>query len=65
MDDVVLNKVAIVERCLKRVREEFRDDPARLDITIVEDSIVLNLQRACEATIDLAMHLVAMRRLSY
>lgn len=63
MDDVALNKVAIVERCLKRIREEFRDDPARLDIMIVEDSVLLNLQRACEATIDLAMHLVAMRRL--
>lgn len=63
MDDVVLNKVAIVERCLKRIREEFRDDPARLDIMIVEDSVLLNLQRACEATIDLAMHLVATRRL--
>ena len=63
-DDVVLNKAAIVERCLARVREvhagddaNLREDPTR------QDSILLNLQRACEASIDLAMHLVRKRRL--
>jgi uncharacterized protein YutE (UPF0331/DUF86 family) len=28
-----------------------------------QDSIILNIQRACEAAIDLAMHVVAERRL--
>jgi uncharacterized protein YutE (UPF0331/DUF86 family) len=28
-----------------------------------QDSIILNIQRACEASIDLAMHVVAERRL--
>lgn len=63
-DDVVLNKAAIIERCLARVREvhagddaNLRDDPTR------QDSILLNLQRACEASIDLAMHVVRKRRL--
>lgn len=63
LDDVVTNKIATIERCLARVREEYRDEPARLDSLTVEDSIVLNLQRACEASIDLAMRLVALRRL--
>jgi len=62
-DDVVLNKVATIERCLVRVREEYRDDPARLDDQTIQDALVLNLQRACEAAIDLAMHLVARGRL--
>lgn len=62
-DDVVLNKVATIERCLARVREEFRDDPRRLDDQTIQDALVLNLQRACEASIDLAMHLVARGRL--
>jgi len=64
MDDVVLNKAAIVERCLARVREVYAGDVANLrdDIT-KQDSIFLNLQRACEATIDLAMHLVRLGRL--
>lgn len=62
-DDVLLNKAAIIRRCLDRVREEYRSDPARLNILTVQDSIILNLQRACEASIDLAMHLVAKHKL--
>ena len=62
-DDVLLNKVAVIERCLKRLREEFRGDPSRLENQTVEDAIVLNLQRACEASIDLAMHVVAGKRM--
>ncbi len=59
MDDVVLNKAAIIERCVRRVREVYADDPSNLTIDLTrQDSIVLNLQRACEAAIDLAMHLV-------
>ena len=63
-DDVVLNKAAIVERCIARVRAVHGGDDANLfDDPNRQDSIVLNLQRACEACIDLAMHLVRKRRL--
>ncbi len=63
-DDVVLNKVAIIERCVARVREEYAGDEANLlSEQTRQDSIILNLQRACEAAIDLAMHLVRARRL--
>lgn len=64
IDDVVLNKAAIIERCVARVREEYRGDHRNLTDNITrQDSIILNLQRACEAAIDLAMHLVRERRL--
>lgn len=63
-DDVVLNKAAVIERCLRRVREEHAGvDSHLLDNVTRQDSIILNLQRACEAAIDLAMHLVRVRRL--
>jgi uncharacterized protein YutE (UPF0331/DUF86 family) len=64
VDDVVVNKAAVIERCVARVREEYAGDSRRLrdDITR-QDSILLNLQRACEAAIDLAMHVVRVRRL--
>jgi uncharacterized protein YutE (UPF0331/DUF86 family) len=63
-DDVTLNKAAIIERCVARVREEHAGDDANLydDITR-QDSIILNIQRACEAAIDLAMHIVKKERL--
>ena len=63
-DDVVLNKAAIIERCVTRVREEHAGDARNLTDNLTrQDSIILNLQRACEAAIDLAMHLVRERRL--
>lgn len=63
-DDVLLNKVAVIERCLKRVEEEYRghEHEFRGNFTR-QDSIVLNLLRACEASIDLAMHLVRTKKL--
>lgn len=63
IDDVQLNKSAIIRRCLERVREEYRGDPERLEDYTIQDSIMLNLLRACEASIDLAMHEVAIRSL--
>lgn len=62
-DDVSLNKLAVIERCLRRVAEEYRGDPTRLENFTIQDSVVLNVQRACEAAIDMAMHVIAVRRL--
>jgi uncharacterized protein YutE (UPF0331/DUF86 family) len=63
IDDIVLNKSAIIRRCLKRITDEFQGDPRRLEDFTIQDSVVLNLLRACEASIDLAMHQVAQGRL--
>jgi len=63
MDDIAINKAAIIRRCLLRIDEEFRGDLSRLEDFTVQDSIILNLLRACEACIDLAMHRVAQDRL--
>ncbi len=63
VDDVVLNKVAILERWIARVRAVHGGDDRALSEQLRQDSIVLNLQRACEVAIDLAMHVVRRRRL--
>lgn len=63
-DDVVLNKMAIIERFLKRIGEEYEGRESELVSNITrQDAIILNLLRACEAAIDLAMHIVRIRRL--
>ena len=63
-DDIVLNKAEIIERCVARVRAEHAALAGSLAGDILrQDSILLNLQRACEATIDLGMHLVRVQRL--
>ncbi|PLR77958.1 hypothetical protein CU633_08005 [Bacillus sp. V3-13] len=58
-NDVILNKVSIIERCIKRVREEYKDNPDNLNNFTKQDSIILNIQRSCEACIDIAMHIIA------
>ena len=63
-DDVVLNKAATLERCLERVQEEYAAAGRDLDIDQTrQDALVLNLMRACETAIDLAMHVVRLERL--
>lgn len=63
-DDVLLNKVAAIERCVQRIEEEYRGHEAELETNLTkQDSILLNLQRACESSIDLAMHVVRVRHL--
>lgn len=64
VDDVVLNKVATIERCVARAREEhqaagdsFATDHSR------QDAAILNVQRACEAALDLGHHLIRRDRL--
>lgn len=61
--DVIRNKIEIIERCLQRVREVYNSNPENLHDVTKQDSIILNLQRAIEASIDLAMHIVSMERL--
>lgn len=58
MDDVLLNKLSTISRCLKRIREVYADagDNFVNDFTR-QDSVILNLQRACEASIDIANYL--------
>lgn len=58
-DDVLINKAATVERCVARAREEYDRDPATFasDFTR-QDAAVLNVQRACEAVLDMGQHLV-------
>jgi uncharacterized protein YutE (UPF0331/DUF86 family) len=58
MNDILLNKAAIIERCLKRVKEEYENCP-QLDNYTHLDAIILNLERTSQATIDMAMHIVA------
>lgn len=63
-DDVLLNKAAIIERCLGRIDEEYRGHEHELETNFTrQDAIILNLLRVCEACIDAGMHIARRRRL--
>jgi uncharacterized protein YutE (UPF0331/DUF86 family) len=58
-DDVILNKAEILERCVARIKETYTRDPeALMSDYSIQDVIVLNLERACQAAIDLGMRWV-------
>lgn len=60
---VIINKFDSIERCIKRIYEEYEDNTENLEDYRRMDSIVLNLQRACEVTTDIAMYIVSTRKL--
>lgn len=57
--DVILAKTGNIQRCLRRIREATDLKPDSLDDIDKQDIFVLNLQRAVEAAIDIAAHIVA------
>lgn len=63
-DDVLLKKAAIVERSVGRAREEYAAAGAGFATDFTrQDAAVMNIQRACEAAVDMANHIVRRDRL--
>jgi uncharacterized protein YutE (UPF0331/DUF86 family) len=59
MNDIIINKVQSIQRCVERTREEhllagdnFSKDYSR------QDAAILNITRSCEQAIDLANHVI-------
>ena len=61
-DDICFNKAGIIERSLRRMKEEYTFDPELKNYTHI-DALVLNIERACQAAIDMAMHITAINHL--
>jgi uncharacterized protein YutE (UPF0331/DUF86 family) len=59
VDDVLINKAATIERCVARAREEYAANPASFATDFTrQDAAILNIQRACEAALDMGQHLI-------
>lgn len=63
-DDVLINKAASIERCVSRTREEYANDPVGFATNFTrQDAAILNIQRACEACLDMGLHIIRRDRL--
>ena len=63
-DDILVNKAATIERCVARAQEEYHRDPATFATDYTrQDAAILNVQRACEAALDMGQHLIRRERL--
>ncbi len=59
MNDIVINKIQSIQRCIERARQEYQADPDGFATNYTaQDAAVLNVLRACEQAIDLANHLI-------
>ncbi len=61
MDEILIHKAATIDRCIKRIKEDYQDD--FLSNYTRQDVVVLNIERACKATIDMATHLIRLQQL--
>lgn len=58
-DDVLINKAATIERCVARAREEYAADPDVFAVNFSrQDAAILKIQRACEAALDMGLHII-------
>lgn len=60
---VIINKYESIQKCIKRIEEEYEGKIENLYDYRRLDPIVLNLQRACEIAIDIAMYIISNRKL--
>jgi uncharacterized protein YutE (UPF0331/DUF86 family) len=64
MNDVAINKIQSIQRCVQRAREEFRSDPEGFGTNYtLQDAAILNVLRACEQAIDLANHVIRLGKM--
>jgi uncharacterized protein YutE (UPF0331/DUF86 family) len=65
-DEVLVSKAESIERRIRPVREAYVGHEHELKENWTrQDAIILNLQRACEAAIDMANRMIKLRRLGY
>ena len=63
IDDSVINKINQIEHCLQRIDEKYQPGLDLREDDDAQDIILLNLTRACEQTIKLALQIVRMKKL--
>lgn len=63
-DEFLLRNAANIGRYVLRAREEYLRDPASFSADFTrQDAAILNIQRACEAALDMGQHLIRRERL--
>jgi uncharacterized protein YutE (UPF0331/DUF86 family) len=64
LDDVIINKIETIRKCLGRIKDEYEgfEDEFETNYT-KQDSIILNLERASQAAIDIATHIIRVHKL--
>ena len=63
-DDLIINKINTINKCIVRIKEEYQSSKERFRINFtIQDAVMLNLERASQAAIDIAAHIVRIKKL--
>ena len=60
-DDVIFGKAEMVARCVRRAREELAASSDFATDFTRQDAAILNIERACDGTIDIADRIIRLR----
>lgn len=60
--NIILAKSSTINRCLSRIEEKLSSDPDLSEIDS-QDVVILNLQRAIQAVLDICNHLISEKNL--
>jgi len=65
MNDIIINKKESIEKCIKQIRFYYKlpSDISFEKDHFKQDAIAINIQRACEQSIDLANHIIKKKKL--
>jgi len=65
MNEIILNKKISIERCIQQIQVYYALDNGQPFATdyLKQDAIGMNLQRACELSLDIANHLIKIKKL--
>jgi len=65
MNDIILNKKVSIERCVLQIQTYYALDHGLPfeDDYLKQDAVGMNLQRACELSLDIANHLIKTKKL--
>lgn len=65
MNDIIINKKESIEKCIKQIRFYYKlpSDVSFEKDHFKQDAIAINIQRACEQSIDLANHIIKREKL--
>ncbi|GAB1454000.1 type II toxin-antitoxin system toxin [Draconibacterium sp.] len=61
MDEILINKKTSIERCIRRIRDDYQDDFATNYTK--QDAVILNIERACQSAIDMGNRVVKLKNL--
>lgn len=65
MTDIIFNKKVSIEKCIQQIRRyySFPSSKPFEEDHFKQDAIAINIQRACEQSIDLANHIIRKKKL--